>query len=404
MAAKTKKTSINEVLTLLQKLYGPPPTGLRVEDPLLDHLLVATMLTYTNEAGAKAIVRGISERFLDFNEARVSPLYDLEPIIAPHVKADELRKAAWHLRMAMQDVWDGTHGLDLEPLRGASPENQRKFLKHLPNIPGGAAAIVFQVALGEKELAFGPNEEHLLKRLALLPRSTTRPRIRKALEKQVKAADRMRFTWLFGHAAHLYEKDFDPKHPFCKLLVRINAKELAIREQERKREEARKAAEEKKRLIEEEKQRKKEERERLKREKEEAKKRRAEEMAKKKAEAAAKKKAAAAKKKAAAAKKKAAAAAKKKAAAAKKKAAAAKKKAAAAKKKAAAAKKKAAAKKAASKKKAAKKKTAKKKPAKKKAAKKKAAKKKATKKKVAKKKAKKKAAKKKAKSRPRRKR
>ncbi|MDF1701896.1 MAG: hypothetical protein P1V36_12125, partial [Planctomycetota bacterium] len=343
MAAKTKKPSINEVLTLLQKIYGLPPASGRVEDPLIDHLLVATMVTYTDEAGARAIVRSLSENFLDFNEARVSPLYELEPILEPHVKKEEIRAAAWHLRMAMQDAWDGTHGLDLEPMRGVTPEAQREFLKHLPNIPGGAAAIVFQIALGEKELAFGPLEEHLLKRLGMLPRSNTRQRLRKAVEKQVKAADRMRFTWLFGHAANLFEEDFDPKHPFCKLLVKVGARELVVREQERKREEARRIAEEKKRKVEEERQRKKDERERIKREREEAKQARQDELTAKKLAAIAEKKAAAAKKKAAAAAQKKAAAAQKKAASAKKKAASAKTKAAAATKKAAAATSKAAA-------------------------------------------------------------
>ena len=423
MAAKAgKKPTISEILKLLEKQFGNPPLLDQADDPLMDHLLVAVLADYAGIDGAKKIVKALSEQFLDFNEARVSPLFELEQVIAPWVKEDRRREAANHLRYALQDVWDGSHGHDLEPLRGAAPADQREFLKHLPNIPGGAAAIIFQIATGDKRLAFGPGEEHLLKSLGMLSRSTTQERIRQAVERKVKPADRLKFAWLFGNAAHLYETDFDPKHPFCKLLVRVNARELIVREQERKREEARKKAEERQRKIDEERQRKAEERERKKREKEEAKAKRKAEMEKRKAEAIAKKKAAAAKKKAAAAKKKAAAIAKKKAAAAKKKAAAVKKKAAAAKKKAAAAKKKAAVaakkkaaaakkkaaatkKKAAAKKKAVKKKAAKKaapkkpvskkaKVAKKKAVKKKA--KKAAKKKAAKKKAKKKAAKKKA--------
>ena len=39
-----------------------------------------------------------------------------------------------------------------------------------------------------------------------------------------------RFAWLLGHAAHLFETDFDPKHPFCKLLVSVNARELVVHE------------------------------------------------------------------------------------------------------------------------------------------------------------------------------
>jgi len=378
MAAKGKKPSLAEVLSLLEQEFGPPPSSAREEDPLLDHLLVAVMARYTDIESARAIVRGLSERFLDFNEARVSPLYELEEILTPYVPAEQRRKAAWHLRMGMQDVYEGSHGLDLEPMREATPEEQRAFLKSLPNIPGGAAALIYQIALGEKRMAYGPLEEHLLKRLGMQPRSSTRQRVRAALEKKIKPGERARFAWLLGNAAHLYETEFDPEHPFCKLLVRVNARELIVREQERKREELRLAADEKRRKIEEERKRKAEERERVKREREEAKRRRQEEAKQKQAAAAAAKKAALAQQRADAAKARAAAAAEKKAAAAarkqaaetKRKEAAAKKKAAAAKKKAAAAKQKAAAKKkadaakkkaAAAKKKAAKKRTTKKK-------------------------------------------
>ena len=322
------------------------------------------------------VVGEFAERFLDFNDLRVSGLVEIEGFFKSLPKP-ERRTLAWELRMALQDVFDGTHGLDLEPLRARTPADQRGFLKHLPNIPGGPAALIFQIALGDDQLAFGPLEEHLMGRLGMLPRSQTRERQRLAVARTIPAAERMKFAWLFGSGAKLFEEDFDPKHPFCKLLVSINARELVIREQERKREEARLAAEAKRLAKEEEQRRKAEERERLKAEREAEKKARAEARKKaaedRKKAAIAKKKAAIAKKKAAIAKKKAAlakkqaAAAKKKAAQAKK-AALAKKKAALAKKRAAAAKKKAKTKSGAKKKAPAKKRSAAKKPSSKKPA------------------------------------
>ncbi|MGE0193012.1 MAG: hypothetical protein AB7T63_13330 [Planctomycetota bacterium] len=376
-AATKKKPTLAEVLDVLEGIFGAPPQPERLEDPLLDHLLVAVLTPHMGQPAARDALRAISGAFLDLNEIRVCGLAEIEPFLAA-VPAASRRQAAWDLRMALQDVYDGTHGLDLEPLRGRSPEDMRKFLKALPNIHGGAAALLFQAAAGDDMLAFGVLEEHLLTRLGMLPRASSRDRVRAALERQVKAKDRRRFAWLCGAAAHLYEVDFDPKHPFCELLVRVNAKELAVREAERKREEARRLAEEKKRLAEEEKKRKAEERERAKAERERARK---EALAKRKAAADAKvaaKKAAEDKKradaKAAAEAKKAAAkaaaeakrAAAKAAAEAKKAAEKAKKEAA---KKAAAAKQEAAKKAAAAAKKAAAKKSAKKSAAKKTAAK-----------------------------------
>ncbi|MCB9825096.1 MAG: hypothetical protein H6805_04625 [Planctomycetes bacterium] len=391
-AAPKKKPTLAEALDVLEGIFGAPPQPERIEDPLLDHLLVAVLTPHMGQPAARDALRALSGAFLDLNELRVCGLAEIEPFLSA-VPAASRRQAAWDLRMALQDVYDGTHGLDLEPLRGRAPEDMRKFLKTLPNIHGGAAALLFQAAAGDDVLAFGTLEEHLLTRLGMLPRASSRDRVRAALERQVKAKDRRRFAWLCGAAAHLYEVDFDPKHPFCDLLVRVNAKELAVREAERKREEARRLAEEKKRLAEEEKQRKAEERERAKAERERA---RLEAAAKRKAAAEAKaaaKKAAEEKKRADA---KAAAEAKKAAAKAAVEAKKAAAKAAAEAKKAAEKAKREAAKKAAAAKKEAAKKAAAKKAAKKKAAKKKAAKKKTAKKTAAKKTASKKAPAKKA--------
>ena len=133
MAAKaSKKPSITEVLNIFEKLFGEPPLLDGSDDPLLDHLLVAVLTEYAGLEGAKRIVRSLSEDFLDFNDVRVSPLFELEAVLEPHVGADRRREAASHLRMTLQDVWDGSHGQDLEPLRDAPPEEQRAFLKHLP--------------------------------------------------------------------------------------------------------------------------------------------------------------------------------------------------------------------------------------------------------------------------------
>ena len=365
-AAPKKKPTLAEALDVLEGIFGAPPQPERIEDPLLDHLLVAVLTPHMGQPAARDALRALSGAFLDLNELRVCGLAEIEPFLSA-VPAASRRQAAWDLRMALQDVYDGTHGLDLEPLRGRAPEDMRKFLKTLPNIHGGAAALLFQAAAGDDVLAFGTLEEHLLTRLGMLPRASSRDRVRAALERQVKAKDRRRFAWLCGAAAHLYEVDFDPKHPFCDLLVRVNAKELAVREAERKREEARRLAEEKKRLAEEEKQRKAEERERAKVERERA---RLEAAAKRKAAAEAKaaaKKAAEEKKRADA---KAAAEAKKAAAKAAVEAKKAAAKAAAEAKKAAEKAKREAAKKAAAAKKEAAKKAAAKKAAKKKSAKK----------------------------------
>jgi hypothetical protein len=333
--APPRKPGLPEVLDVLEKIAGTPMSAERPEDPLVDHLLVGVLGRHAGQEKARQGIRALSEAFLDFNEVRSSPLFEIEEILKPFVPAGTTRKAAWDVRMALQDVFDGTHGLDLEPLRGREPEDQRVFLKDLPNTPGGPASLVFQLALGDDRLALGPRERKLLDRLGLLPRASDAKRLRAAVEKMVPVATRARFTWVTGATAHLYEKgDLPADDPFVQLLVASRAKELVEREKERKREELRKKAEEKQRLIDEAKRKKAEEADRKKREAEE--KRKAAQKAK---EDAAKKKAAEAEKKRREAEEKKKAAKKAQEEAARKKAAEAKQKQAAAKKAAAAKKK-----------------------------------------------------------------
>jgi hypothetical protein len=274
-----KKPSLEQVLEVLEKLHGRPVHSERPDDPLLDHLLVAVLSLHAGVTKAREALRSISASYLDFNELRVSGRGEIEKALEPFVPAERLSQAAWDLRMALQDVYDGTHGLDLEPLRGREPEDLRHFCTKLPNTPGGPAAHVFQLAVGEKHLALGPLETRLLERLGYLPRAANAHRVRQAMERQIKPADRERFAWVTGASARLFEKDFDPKHPFCVLLVECRAKELVERERQRKAEEARRKAEEKRRAI------------------EDAKRARLEEIARKKREADEKKKAAEAEKK-----------------------------------------------------------------------------------------------------------
>lgn len=250
-----KKPTLAEAIAVMERLGGPPIHAARPEDPLLDHLLVGVLGLRTGAEKAREGIRALCAVFHDLNEARVSGLTELAEALEPFTGAEQARAAANDLRTALQDVYDGTHGLDLEPLRGRDPEDQRAFLKDLPNTPGGPASLVFQLALGEQRLALGPREQQALRRLHLLPGATGPARLRAAMEKVVPAGKRALFAWGVGACGRLFEKDFDPQHPYCRLLVSCRARELVERERERKKEELRRKAEEKRRRIEEEKRR-----------------------------------------------------------------------------------------------------------------------------------------------------
>ncbi|MFM8387239.1 MAG: hypothetical protein ACKOCB_10550 [Planctomycetia bacterium] len=333
-----KKPTLAEVLEVLQPLCGEPVHLDRAEDPLLDHLLVAVLSLHTTPARARDALRALSGTYLDFNELRVSARSEIEKALEDYVPSDVRKKAAWDLRMALQDVYDQTHGLDLEPLRSRDPDDLGSFVANmkkpeekpaypqsvggpvpaLPNTPGGPAAMVFQLAVGKSSLALGPLERRFLGRLGLMPNGARLPNKRKALERQVKPDERLRFAWVAGTCARLFETDFDERHPFARLLVERRSKELE--ERERAARAAEKLAEElrKKEAIEAARRQRIEDEERRKREK----------VEQRKAAEAARKKAIEDRKRAAEEKRKAAEAARKKAIEERKRAAEEKRKAA----------------------------------------------------------------------------
>jgi len=180
-----KRLRFPEVLSLLEKAYGKPRTADHPEAPLLDHLLIGVLTLWVDRERAVRALRALAESFLDLNEARVSPIAELTNVLHPFLgsKAEE---AAVGLRTALQDVYDGTHGLDLEPLRGREPDDLRKFVRGFSHTQGGPAAAVFQLALGNDRLALMPSEHRVLDRLRVLPQVATPNRVRVVLEKTRK--------------------------------------------------------------------------------------------------------------------------------------------------------------------------------------------------------------------------
>ena len=247
-----KRLKLPAVLEILEKRHGRPRTAERPEDPLLDHLLVGVLSMWVDRERAARAVRALSDSFLDLNEARVSPLHELTAVLEPVFGSgpgSHAAEAALAARNALQDVFDGTHGLDLEPLRGREPDDLKKFLKELPHTMGGPAAVIFQLALGDKHLALTGPEQRVLLRLGVLPRASTPQRVRQALEKVVKPPDRLRFSWAVGsHAGDICYS----KVPACEVCVLLpncphGEQEMKQRALDRKKEEARRAAEEKRR-------------------------------------------------------------------------------------------------------------------------------------------------------------
>ena len=129
---------------------GSPGRAEHPEAPLLDHLLVGVLSAWVDREKAgraspcplRVVPR--PERGARLPARRA---HGRARAVARRARRGEARDAA---RTALQDVYDGTHGLDLEPLRGREPDDLKKFLRELPHTMGGPAASIFQLALGDR--------------------------------------------------------------------------------------------------------------------------------------------------------------------------------------------------------------------------------------------------------------
>src|SRR5437762_1730472 len=125
-----KRLKLAEALEILEKRYGRPRGAERDEDPLLDHLLIGVLTAWVDREKARRAIQTLSDSFLDLNEARSSPIHELTAVFEPifgSSNAEDAKAAALAVRTALQDVFDATHGLDLEPLRGRDPDDLKKF-------------------------------------------------------------------------------------------------------------------------------------------------------------------------------------------------------------------------------------------------------------------------------------
>jgi hypothetical protein len=380
----------NDLVTKLLAEYEPSypiPTSPAKDFTLLEQGMVLILMRHMTQAQAETSVRALRQAYPDYNETRVSQHQEISACFRTSTRKKgferlaEYKAAASDLKDFLQEVFQQTHGMELEFLRedvadGSKPMYEMKLLGLT------SASYLMWLAQGE-QVPVNPALAKVLDRLALIPRTSSMKKAAASIEEIVPKGESLQFTLAFHEVAEHWNDEENPSYVRFKAVKEspVGSKAAKEREQamaraesqrqreeerirrEEERERKRLEAEEKKRQREEERLRKKAEAEQKKKEAAEAKKRAAEQQkreaeAKKKADEAAKKKAAEEKVKAEAKRK---ADAKKQAAAEKKKAEVAKKAEAAklkaeAKKKADAAKKAEAAKKAAAKKAAAKKK------------------------------------------------
>jgi len=330
------------VAELLQKieLGWPVPSPLD-EATLLEQGMHAVVLRHVEGKKAAAAVERLRAGYADWNELRVAQAQEIANCMRLGARGLD---AARDVRVYLQEVFQQSHGVDLEFLRDDAQASAR-FVTQLPFMGLGTAHFLLWLANG-RQLPITAGLVRVLDRLGLISRTASVKKARAAIQPLIPAGKNgsseteVDFIVRLGEIASRW---CDPRKPLCHQCTlvddckhgakvfrdwKVQQERLgAQREREAMRQEALRKKEDEKRRREQERQLRKARATEEKRKREvarkariEGKKREAEEkrLAKGKAKLAAQKKRDDDKKKAAAAKKKAEAERKKKAAAKKK--------------------------------------------------------------------------------------
>jgi endonuclease III len=322
----SKKTDL--VLKLISKIDVKSPAPQPLEGAnLLEQGLYAVLLRRLDAKQAEKVIDALRKAYVDWNELRVSQAQE----IAQHFRVGNLAKpVAEDIRSYLQEVFQRSHGLDLEFLR-TDADAAKRFASILPFI-GMATAHYLMWLAGGGELPVTTSLMRVLDRAGIAQRVSNVKKARAALAPLAPKGRELEFLMAMGEVASRWCLPQSPLCHQCPIVDDCKYGKKAFREwkvaQERaevqrqreearmavlrKKEEARRAREEARRAKQEAAQQRVREREAARKSKvmaarkaaedkrmaavrarEEAKRKRQEEQARKAAEAEAKRKAAA---------------------------------------------------------------------------------------------------------------
>jgi endonuclease III len=235
----------------------PVPEGPE-DGTLLELGMLCVLLRHAPEDKARAALAQLKKAYPDWNELRVSQVQEIVRNMRPRPKKvgrepDELARAAIDVRTFLQEVFQKTHGLDLESLRedaGAAA----KTLTQLTFLGVAGGSYLLWVASG-KELPVHSAIVRVLDRIGLMPRTGSTRKAREQIATIVPKGRELTFVAAFGEVA---DRWCDARKPVCWECVLVDDctygkkafrewKALQARlEAQRKRDEARRQEQERK--------------------------------------------------------------------------------------------------------------------------------------------------------------
>jgi endonuclease III len=208
----TKKSEQTQVLLEKVPLRWPTPEPL-AEKSLLEQGLYAVLRRRLEPRKALGAIEKLRSAYADWNELRVAQAQE----IAEHLALGRDGVAvARDVREYLQEVFQRSHGLDLEFLRD-DPTATARFVSQLPFIGMSTAHYLLHLASPD-ELPVTQALVRVLDRVGLIPRTASPKKARAAIEPLVAEGKRLEFLVGFGEVATRW---CDARKPLCHLCVLV---------------------------------------------------------------------------------------------------------------------------------------------------------------------------------------
>jgi endonuclease III len=204
---------------LLEKIQLRHPIPEPLEGYNLMHQgLYAILRRQLDHAHSVKVIELLKAGFVDWNELRVSQAQEIAVHLKPAGLGDKVIPVARDVREYLQEVFQRSHGLDLEFLRD-DPVASARFISILPFIGTATASYLMWIASGE-ELPVTPTLVRVLDRIGLMSREGgSMKKARAAIEPLVPENDRLGFVVKFGEIASRW---CDARKPACHSCVLVD--------------------------------------------------------------------------------------------------------------------------------------------------------------------------------------
>ena len=185
---------------------------------LMHQGLYAILRRQLEHAPSVKVIELLRDAYVDWNELRVAQAQEISAFLKPAHLGDKVIPVARDVREYLQEVFQRSHGLDLEFLRD-DPVASARFISILPFIGTATASYLMWIASGQ-ELPVTPTLVRVLDRIGLVARQGgSMKKARVAIEPLVPEDDRLGFVVKFGEIASRW---CDARKPACHSCVLVD--------------------------------------------------------------------------------------------------------------------------------------------------------------------------------------